>query len=82
MVLLLRKFDRNSKLVSDFFQSPFFQALCSLGIKSDISIGRLSRMQLKDSGFLDNGEGAARAKAIARRRVVFTVVGRVLPWLR
>ncbi|KAG8741070.1 hypothetical protein FRC12_015801, partial [Ceratobasidium sp. 428] len=27
-------------------------------------------------------EGAGRAKAIARRRVVFALVARVLPWLR
>lgn len=29
-----------------------------------------------------NGEGAARAKAIARRRIAYAIVARVLPWLR
>jgi hypothetical protein len=29
-----------------------------------------------------NGEGAGRAKAIVRRRVVFAMIARVLPWIR
>ncbi|CUA74928.1 GPI transamidase component GAA1 [Saccharomyces cerevisiae S288c] [Rhizoctonia solani] len=39
-------------------------------------------MQLSNSGIFDNEEGAGRAKAIARRRVVFALIGRILPWLR
>ncbi|CAE6483083.1 unnamed protein product [Rhizoctonia solani] len=39
-------------------------------------------MQLSNSEHFDNGEGAGRAKAIARRRVIFGVIGRILPWLR
>ncbi|CAE6490373.1 unnamed protein product [Rhizoctonia solani] len=39
-------------------------------------------MQLNDSELPANEEGAGRAKAIARRRVAFAVIGRVLPWLR
>ncbi|CAE6449086.1 unnamed protein product [Rhizoctonia solani] len=38
-------------------------------------------MQINKSESHDN-EGAARAKAIARRRVVFAMIGRILPWLR
>ncbi|QRW27475.1 GPI transamidase component GAA1 [Rhizoctonia solani] len=39
-------------------------------------------MQLSNSETLVNDEGAGRAKAIVRRRVIFAVIGRVLPWLR
>ncbi|KAJ1309784.1 hypothetical protein OPQ81_006549 [Rhizoctonia solani] len=39
-------------------------------------------MQLNKSEYPDNEEGAGRAKAIARRRVAFAVIGRILPWLR
>ncbi|KAF8710497.1 Gaa1 protein, partial [Rhizoctonia solani] len=39
-------------------------------------------MQLSNSETFVNDEGAGRAKAIVRRRVIFAVIGRVLPWLR
>ncbi|CEL51826.1 GPI transamidase component gaa1 OS=Schizosaccharomyces pombe (strain 972 / ATCC 24843) GN=gaa1 PE=3 SV=1 [Rhizoctonia solani AG-1 IB] len=39
-------------------------------------------MRLNNSEILVGDEGAGRAKAIIRRRVVFAVIRRVLPWLR
>ncbi|KAF8609985.1 Gaa1-domain-containing protein [Ceratobasidium sp. AG-I] len=39
-------------------------------------------MEITASGTTLNEEGAGRAKAIIRRRAVFAVVARVLPWLR